>query len=904
MRWLTALLALSLSACPMTTPTDDGGTPAKAPTLEALSPTRGSVAGGTVVTLSGANFVEGVVVRFGSAAATLVAFDSAVLIRVRTPAAMAPGPVAVTLTNPDGQAATLPNAFTYDPVGSPAITEALLMNAASIEDTSGADPVTVLTLATVEVPNVTPGAGQGAGVRAQVGFSAVTDRLPTDAEITWRDATYDMDVDGSTAGDKRRDLYRGSLSLAGPGTSTTKTYVLLARFSLDNGQSWSLADRDGFSNGVTPAQLPRVTLRRLGVDWCKLGGEDIAPPPVLSARAGTAGATVYGQVYVADVTNRAGAGAGVGGELGVGAQGTDVAQWRWVPATFNRDTNNVSNDEFQAALPALDAGTYAFAFRFNLGGGAWAYCDADGLVNGFSAAQAGALTVTAPSVDRCALQFPPTVDARQGRPMPTLYGRVFASGVTDQAAPSTTIDMEIGLGVGPFGQWLWLPATYNVKVAGGGEEFEASLLGPAPATYSYAFRARLEQGAWTYCDRDGSDNGFQLAQAGALTSRPFDLDECVLDTPSSAQTTAPNGTTGNVSARVTALTLTEDVGAGAGISMELGYGPTGSTPAGWTTWQPATFDGDDGAADRYRASLQAPAAAGGYDLAYRARLGGGAWRYCDKDGLANGYAAAQAGHLTVASATISKCTLQFVTATSVPSGSPVTAYVRVLVPGVSSAAGLSPGLRAQFGVGTEGDDARSSASWGWASATFNVDIASSGEDELMATFPLAYTGTRAVAARASLDGVSWTYCDSDGSDNGYTVGNQWAVNVTPHTTFAFCNTQHPAVTDAGLGEAVFGRAFLASVTPDAGAPITAELGWGSKVEDPGLAWRWTAGAFNVAVGNDNEYRANLPRDAGSGASYAWRFTLPSGETCFGDLDGSQNGFAGEVGVDPNLGRVR
>src|ERR1700722_1343771 len=77
------------------------------PTLTAVSPAIGSTAGGTTVTLTGANFQVGAMVMFGSAAATNVAVTSSTTITVITPANTTAAPVAVTVVNPDSQTSVL-----------------------------------------------------------------------------------------------------------------------------------------------------------------------------------------------------------------------------------------------------------------------------------------------------------------------------------------------------------------------------------------------------------------------------------------------------------------------------------------------------------------------------------------------------------------------------------------------------------------------------------------------------------------------------------------------------------------------------------------------------------------------------------------------------------------------------
>lgn len=83
------------------------------PTIAAVEPTSGSTAGGKRVVVSGSDFQPGCEVRLGAVPATVVRGDEAA-IEVSVPAATEPGTVDVAVTNPDGQVATLPAAFTYE----------------------------------------------------------------------------------------------------------------------------------------------------------------------------------------------------------------------------------------------------------------------------------------------------------------------------------------------------------------------------------------------------------------------------------------------------------------------------------------------------------------------------------------------------------------------------------------------------------------------------------------------------------------------------------------------------------------------------------------------------------------------------------------------------------------------
>lgn len=82
------------------------------PTVTSVLPVSGTASGGTAITISGANFVTGAKVTLGATAATGITVVDSSTITATTPAHAA-GAVNVTVTNSDGQSATLASSYTY-----------------------------------------------------------------------------------------------------------------------------------------------------------------------------------------------------------------------------------------------------------------------------------------------------------------------------------------------------------------------------------------------------------------------------------------------------------------------------------------------------------------------------------------------------------------------------------------------------------------------------------------------------------------------------------------------------------------------------------------------------------------------------------------------------------------------
>jgi hypothetical protein len=112
-----------------------GFTYVAAPTVTSVSPNTGTTAGGTAVTITGANFAAGASVTFGGTTATNVVVVSSTSITATTPAGAA-GAVTVTVTV-SGQSGSLTSGFTY--VVIPAVTS-ILPNSGS---TAGGTAVTI-----------------------------------------------------------------------------------------------------------------------------------------------------------------------------------------------------------------------------------------------------------------------------------------------------------------------------------------------------------------------------------------------------------------------------------------------------------------------------------------------------------------------------------------------------------------------------------------------------------------------------------------------------------------------------------------------------------------------------------------------------------------------------------------
>lgn len=138
--------------------------------------------------------------------------------------------------------------------------------------------------------------------------------------------------------------------------------------------------------------------------------------------------TVYGQVYEGGLTdvapNIVGQAPGILAWIGVNTTDTNPNTWAptvWVPATWNSGSIG-NNDEYQLAIGAtLLPGTYYYATRFQLNGGAFVYGGTNNIWNGTSAIN-GVLTVNPP--------LPPVNDNCSGATSLTVNSDLLCGSVT------------------------------------------------------------------------------------------------------------------------------------------------------------------------------------------------------------------------------------------------------------------------------------------------------------------------------------------------------------------------------------------------------------------------------------------------------------------------------------------
>ncbi len=257
-----------------------------------------------------------------------------------------------------------------------------------------------------------------------------------------------------------------------------------------------------------------------GVDWANLQW-----PSTMSLKEGVKG-DVYAQVYKAGVTEPAGQGAGISVWIGVSATNTNPNTWTsWTAATFNTQSGN--NDEYTAQIGGtLAAGTYYYATRVLLEGGIYQYGGYNGGFWDGTTNVSGVLTVTDGVITYANLQFPSTASINEGGSA-TIYGRVYAEGVTTVAGGSPGIVCQIGwnsANTDPSTWSNWTTATFNAQF-GNNDEYQATIgSGLTTGTFYYATRFKLINDTYFYGGYSGTGGGAwdgTTNVSGVLTVNPF-----------------------------------------------------------------------------------------------------------------------------------------------------------------------------------------------------------------------------------------------------------------------------------------------------------------------------------------------------------------------------------------------
>ncbi|MFM8311728.1 MAG: IPT/TIG domain-containing protein, partial [Ilumatobacteraceae bacterium] len=163
------------------------------PAVTSLSPTSGTTAGGTLVTINGTGFLSGATVRFGATAATGVVVVSPTQITANSPATLTAGVVSVSVTTAGGTSSTAATSDDYTYV---APTPTITAIAPTSGPTAGGTSVTITGTGFVNGATVTFGANTSATVTVA---SATSITAVAPASLTAGPVTVSVTTTGGSA---------------------------------------------------------------------------------------------------------------------------------------------------------------------------------------------------------------------------------------------------------------------------------------------------------------------------------------------------------------------------------------------------------------------------------------------------------------------------------------------------------------------------------------------------------------------------------------------------------------------------------------------------------------------------------------------------------------------------------
>jgi len=379
-------------------------------------------------------------------------------------------------------------------------------------------------------------------------------------------------------------------------STITDTSRALA-YSLLNNQTYYWRVSAKSSSGVSPFSEVwnfKTILGEPVIGWVNLQFPDSA----LIAVGGSA--TVYARIWADSITNLPGVGAGISGWIGYSTTNTNPNTWtNWVSAVYNMDYGN--NDEYLTDIGAtLPAGTYYFASRFQLNGGAYKYGGYNELsTGGFWDGTnniSGVLTVNQPLL-LIPLMISPSNTSINISITPTfVWGKVTGA---------TSYRLQIAEDIG-FANMVYNDSTLT--------DTSKTLTIPLLNNKTYHWRISASNA--------GGTSSFS---APWYFTTFADIGWANLQFPESVSIlTGQNAT---FYSRVFAAGITEPTGQGAGITGWIGYSSTNSNPNTWTNWVSASFNVDAGNNDEYQATTGSTLPAGTYYMASRFQLNQGGYKY-------------------------------------------------------------------------------------------------------------------------------------------------------------------------------------------------------------------------------------------------------------------------------------
>ncbi|MBQ9394653.1 MAG: IPT/TIG domain-containing protein [Proteobacteria bacterium] len=246
--------------------------------------------------------------------------------------------------------------------------------------------------------------------------------------------------------------------------------------------------------------------------------------------------------------------------------------------------------------------------------------------------------------------------------------------------------------------------------------------------------------------------------------------------------------------------------------------------------------------------------------------------------------------------TVDWCQLKYVNP-SITNADDVEAYAEVYEEGITGASGTHEGLIGQIGYGPANNATLENMKWVDAKRNDQFSSEASGNnDEYMADGLKLDAATYRIAYRFSLDGIHWSYCDYDGTDNGFDLNNTATVIVaTPKIevkTVGWCRIVNGetnlSTVEGEDSPEVYAQAFVEGCTDYQNhcADLKAQIGYGSPALTTELLdeqFTWKDAEINPNYDGSggekhDEFMAHVNIDKAETYSILYRLSLDNGKT--------------------------
>lgn len=347
----------------------------------------------------------------------------------------------------------------------------------------------------------------------------------------------------------------------------------------------------------------------------------------------------------------------------------------------------------------------------------------------------------------------------------------------------------------------------------------------------------------------------------------------------------------------------------AGLQAWVGYSTTNTNPDTWTNWIPAIYNQAVGNNDEFKADLGTPITTpGSYYYATRFQLNtdpfvyggynGGFW-----DGTTN-----VSGTLTVTDPIpdpdFDWVNLQFPGTGTIETQQDYQVFAQAFIQGVTGQVTPAAGVQSWIGYSTTNSNP---ATWtNWIPAPYSGPVGNNDEFSSNLGTQLSTPGTYYYASRFQLTTGNYYYGGYSSTGGGFWDG---ATNISgvvvvtePNSGIDWANLQFPGSDTIVISEnfEVYARAYINGVTgqPTPAPGLQAWIGYSSSDSDPASWTNWIPADYNVAAGNNDEFKANIgPEFTIPGTYfYASRFQLNTGAYVYGGYNATGGGFWDGVNI--------